>query len=316
MTSVAVVGGAGFIGSHVVDLLAAGGARTLVIDDMSHPCGATVPPGVEVVAADAGSAAAADALLRFRPGALLHLAAKGGVERARREPGAHVAAVLASSVACFEAAAQAGCAAIVIASSGGAVYGDATALPATEDTPPAPRSAYGAEKVCEETYLSTYASRGVRTMALRYGNVYGPRQDGTGEAGVVAITATRLAGGLPPVVYGSGEQTRDFVFVADVARATVLALRSQAWGAVNVGTGVETSVLTVVEVLRRQFPGSPAVEHAPARLGEVARGALDARRAARLLGWTPLTSLDAGLADTARHFGAPLATAASTSGTG
>jgi UDP-glucose 4-epimerase len=301
--AVAVVGGAGFIGSHVVDRLVADGHRVLVVDDLSHPCGAPLPPGAEIVVAAAGGDAARAALQRFRPDSLVHLAAKGGVNRALRDPGGHVAEVLAQSVGCFESAHRAGCTSIVIASSGGAVYGDAEELPADEETVPAPRSAYGAEKLAEETYLWTYRRAGVRTVALRYGNVYGPRQDGTGEAGVVAITATRLADGKAPVIYGTGEQTRDFVFVADVAAATVAAVHGDAEGPINVGTGVETRVVDVVEHLRDAHPGAPAREHQPARDGEVARGALANGRAQRLLGWRPDTQIENGLHQTAAYFG-------------
>ena len=299
---VAVVGGAGFIGSHLVELLAADQVSVLVIDDLSHPCGVAPPSGVEVVEADAGGPEAADALARFRPRALVHLAAKGGVNRALRDPGDHVRRVLASSVACFDAAARAGCEAIVIASSGGAVYGDAVRLPASEELVPAPRSAYGAEKLCEETYLWTYSPRGVRTVALRYGNVYGPRQDGTGEAGVVAISSTRLVQGLRPVIYGDGSQTRDFVYVADVAAATRAALLSSVDGPLNVGTGRETSVREVVEGLIRASGAEVDPDYQPARAGEVARACLDAGRAERLMGWKPQTALSEGLARTQRHF--------------
>lgn len=301
---VAVVGGAGFIGSHLVDRIAAESAAVLVVDDLSHRCGARLPDTVELVEADGGSRAAADALTRFRPKALVHLAAKGGVNRALRDPGDHVRRVLASSVACFEAAAQAGCESIVIASSGGAVYGDAERLPASEDLVPAPRSAYGAEKLCEETYLWTYRPRGVRGLALRYANVYGPRQDGTGEAGVVAISSTRLARGLAPVIYGDGSQTRDFVFVADVVAATRAALACTESGAVNIGTGRETSVREVVDGLIAASGRAVTAHHEPPRAGEVARACLDAGRAWRWLAWKPQTSLHEGLAETYRHFAA------------
>jgi UDP-glucose 4-epimerase len=303
--SVAVVGGAGFIGSHVVELLVARGHPTLIIDDMSHPCVVEPPAQAEVLIADGGGTECRAALERFRPAALIHLAAKGGVNRALRDPAGHVTTVLAQSVGCFEAATAAGCATIVIASSGGAVYGDAAELPAAETATPSPRSAYGAEKLSEETYLWTHRRRGVRTVALRYGNVYGPRQHGTGEAGVVAITATRLAAGRAPIIYGTGEQTRDFVFVADVAGATVMALDGDASGPINVGTGVESSVDRVVELLRASFPGAPPAERLPAREGEVGRGALDSRRAAGVLGWRPTTDLESGLRLTAAYFGAP-----------
>lgn len=301
---VAVVGGAGFIGSHVVDRLARAGTAVLVVDDMTHPCGEPAPPGVEVLTASGGSTEARAALAAFRPDALIHLAAKGGVNRALRDPGAHIRAVLAESVSCFMAAHAAGARAVVIASSGGAVYGDAEDLPVSESRRPAPRSAYGAEKLCEEVYLSTVANLGVRTLALRYGNVYGPRQDGTGEAGVVAISATRLLSGETAIVYGDGRQTRDFVYVEDVADATVAALRCGRSGAVNIGTGRETSVRDVVAGLLEITGSTAGVEEMPARSGEVRRAALDAQRAYRWLGWQAQTPLRDGLARTAEYFAA------------
>ncbi len=313
---VVVVGGAGFIGSHVVDRLAARGCTVLVVDDMSHPCGIAPPPGVEVLEASGGSEAARRAMAAFRAQALIHLAAKGGVNRALRDPGGHVAAVLAESVGCFAAAQAAGCEAIVIASSGGAVYGDAASLPVDERRRPAPRSAYGAEKLCEEVYLGTIAQLGVRTLALRYGNVYGPRQDGTGEAGVVAISATRLLAGLPAVVFGDGRQTRDFVYVEDVADATLAALRCRRSGPVNIGTGRETSVSEVVTTLVELTRGGAGIDSQPSRPGEVRRAALDAGRAARWLGWRSQTSLRDGLARTAEFFAARAPFPALTSSSG
>jgi UDP-glucose 4-epimerase len=298
---VVVVGGAGFIGSHLVELLAAD-LSVLVIDDLTHPCGVALPASVELLTVDAGSPAAAEALGRFRPHALVHLAAKGGVNRALRDPGDHVRQVLASSVGCFDAAVRAGCEALLIASSGGAVYGDAERLPASEELTPAPRSAYGAEKLCEETYLWTYRQRGVRTVALRFGNVYGPRQDGTGEAGVVAISSTRLVRGERPVIYGDGSQTRDFVYVADVAAATRAALLSSISGPLNVGTGRETSVREVVAGLIGASGSDVTPDFQPAKPGEVARACIDPGRAERSLGWKAQTSLPEGLALTHEHF--------------
>jgi UDP-glucose 4-epimerase len=301
-TRVVVVGGAGFIGSHLVELLAADQLSVLVIDDLTHPCGAALPSAVELLEADAGSPEAADALARFRPQALVHLAAKGGVNRALRDPGDHIRRVLANSVACFEAAARAGCEALLIASSGGAVYGDPERLPASEELIPTPRSAYGAEKLCEETYLWTYRQRGLRTVALRFGNVYGPRQDGTGEAGVVAISSTRLVQGLRPVIYGDGSQTRDFVYVGDIAAATRAALFSSIGGPLNVGTGRETSVREVVAELIRASGAEIAPDFQPAKPGEVARACIDPGRAERSLSWKAQTSLPEGLALTHRFF--------------
>jgi UDP-glucose 4-epimerase len=298
----AVAGGAGFIGTHVVERLVQAGWAVLVIDDLSHPCGVPLPAEVDLLEATGGSAEARDALQRFHPQALIHLAAKGGVNRALRDPAGHISGVLAESVGCFVAAQAAGCQSVVIASSGGAVYGDPRVLPATERLRPAPRSAYGAEKLCEETYLATIANQGLRTLALRYGNVYGPRQDGTGEAGVVAITATRLIAGRSAVIFGDGLQTRDFVYVEDVADATVAALQSRRTGAVNIGTGRETSVRDIVAGLVELTGSTAGIETKPGQPGEVRRAALDASRAQRWLGWRAQTSLMDGLARTAEFF--------------
>ncbi len=309
---VAVAGGAGFIGTHVVERLVAAGWAVLVIDDLTHPCGVALPAEAELIEASGGSEAARTALTRFRPDGLIHLAAKGGVNRALRDPAGHIRSVLAESVGCFAAAQEAGCSALLTASSGGAVYGDPRTLPASERLRPAPRSAYGAEKLSEETYLWTFANQGVRTVALRYGNVYGPRQDGTGEAGVVAISATRLMAGQTAVIYGDGLQTRDFVYVEDVADATVAALTSRSAGAVNVGTGRETSVRDIVDGLVELTGSSAGIETRPGRPGEVRRAALDASRARRWLGWRAQTSLMDGLARTAEYFASRAPAVAST----
>jgi UDP-glucose 4-epimerase len=300
---VAVTGGAGFIGSHTVDALLGEGCAVLVIDDLSHACGVPLPAAADLLSVDCGSDAAGEALQRFRPDAVLHLAARGGVNRAMRDPGTHVRTAVASSIAFFKAATDAGARAIVTASSGGAVYGDAARLPAPERLTPAPRSAYGASKAAEEVYLGSFRRlAGARTLALRYGNVYGPRQDGTGEAGVVAISCTKLIAGRPPVIRGDGLQTRDFVFVIDVAAANLAALRSARSGAVNVGTGRETSVRTVVETLARLDGGRHAPQHDPPAPGEVRRGCLDTRRAQAWLQWQARTGIEDGLGQTLQWF--------------
>ncbi|MGH7765535.1 MAG: NAD-dependent epimerase/dehydratase family protein [Candidatus Dormibacteraceae bacterium] len=296
---VVVTGGAGFIGSHTVELLAASGVTVLVIDDHSHACGEAAPTAVEVLVSDCGSPEAAQAIERFRPQAVLHLASKGGVQRAARDPAAHVRASVASTVALFDAAARAGARRIVTASSGGTIYGDAQHLPARETSPPAPLSAYGAAKRAEEVYLAAFGRRfGMVTLAVRYGNVYGPRQDGTGEAGVVAITCTRLLHGESPRVFGDGDQTRDFTYVADVAAANLAALAGTRSGEVNIGTGRETSVNDLVGHLVASSGLSVTNQSLPPYAFEVRRVCLDITRARSWLGWAPQVPIEQGLAET------------------
>jgi len=296
---VAVSGGAGFIGTHTIETLVAGGARVLVIDDYSHPCGEPLPADVDVESADCGSDAAARALTSFKPDAVLHLASKGGVQKAARDPGNHVKVSLASTVAFFDAAIKAGARRIVTASSGGTIYGRDPRLPAREVHKAAPVSAYGAAKRSEEVYLAALGARhGVATLAMRYGNVYGPRQDGTGEAGVVAITCNRLLDGAEPRIFGDGDQTRDFVYVGDVAAANVAAIFGRLSGEVNIGTGRETSINFIVKQLLKESGRLINIEYMPARESEVRRACLDPARAHRYLMWNAKVSIDAGLTNT------------------
>lgn len=307
---IVVTGAAGFIGSHTVEALVARGHEVMAVDDMSHPCGHPLPSEAIFLEADEASSEVHAALERFSPQVALHLAAKGGVAKALRDPSAHIVAVLSHTVGFLDHAFDSGCGRLVIASSGGASYGEPATLPAPETLSPAPRSAYGAEKCCEETYLATFAVRGAATLALRYGNVYGPRQDGTGEAGVVAISATHFAHGEPAVIYGDGGQTRDFVFVGDVVRANVAACEGTLTGAVNVGTGREGSIRQVVELLQAAYGNVAPIDYRDERGGEVRRVCLDTSYATRALGFTSLTSLDEGLHHTADYFRSKAAVAA------
>lgn len=300
---VAVTGACGFIGSHTVEALVAAGCRVLAVDDLTHPCGHPLPPEVDVLTADAGGPEAAHALRQFRPHRVLHLASKGGVERARRDPACHVQTSVASSVALFQSAAAAGASRLVSASTGGAIYGRVPTPPVSEFRQPAPLSVYGAGKLAEEGYLATFGRlHRLSTMALRYGNVYGPRQDGTGEAGVIAITCTRLARYEDPIIYGDGEQSRDFVYVHDVVRANLAALASDCEGVVNVGTGRATTIRRVVFELTRISGRGKTVVHAPARSSEVRNSVLDASRARAWLGWSAAIPIDEGLPRTLASF--------------
>jgi UDP-glucose 4-epimerase len=305
---VVVTGGAGFIGSHTVERLLEAGSAVLVIDDLTHPC--PEPPPAETLNADCASEEAARAIADFKPDALLHLASKGGVQVAARDPAGHMRRSVASTVGVYGAAINAGVQRIVTASSGGTIYGDARSLPARETFPAQPLSAYGAGKRSEEVYLDAMGRRhGVTTLALRYGNVYGPRQDGTGEAGVIAITCTRLLNGQQPRIFGDGLQTRDFVFVGDIAAANVLALQSARTGALNVGTGRETSVAEVVSILVEASGKESAIEMAPAKESEVRRVCLDPRRAASWIRWQPKVDVHHGLHETWTWFAARAAMA-------
>lgn len=294
-----VTGGAGFIGSHTVEMLVAANAVVLVIDDHTHPCGEPLPGEVDVVSADCGSVGAAKALAGFKPEVVLHLASKGGVQRAARDPAEHVKTNLASSVGLFDAAVKAGVRRLVIASSGGTIYGEGARLPAREIYKPNPLSAHGASKRSEEIYMAALGLRhGIGTLSLRYGNVYGPRQDGTGDTGIVAITCYRMLDRAAVRIYGDGGQTRDFVYVNDVAAANVAAVLGRISGEVNIGTGRETSINAIVKRLLEESGRHTKTEFLPAREFEVRRVSLDPARAHRYLSWKSKVSINAGLAAT------------------
>jgi UDP-glucose 4-epimerase len=315
---VVVTGGAGFIGIHSVEALKREGYEVLVVDDLRHACGEPLPTGADLVEAELSSPEAAAAIARFRPQLALHLAAQGGVSRSVRDPAGDAQVNVVGTVALLKACADAGCRRFVFASSGGAIYGRASHLPAAERTTPRPLSPYGAAKLAGEGYLGLFSRTfHLPTLALRYSNVYGPFQDGTGEAGVVAITCERLLSGQAPQVRGDGEQTRDFVFVADVVDANLRALLSHATGAINIGTGRATSVNAIVQQLIQissPSPSSPSplvgegrggglqAEYVAARPGEVRDTYLDVRKAEKVLGWSPRTALEDGLRETYLSF--------------
>jgi UDP-glucose 4-epimerase len=207
------------------------------------------------------------------------------------------------TVSILSAAIAAGCRRVVVASSGGALYGAASRLPTPEGEPPQPRSPYGTAKLCIEHYLGHFTRAGaLDALALRYGNVYGPGQDGTGEAGVVAISSSRLLAGRAPVIRGDGSQTRDFTYVGDIVAANLLGLASTVTGAVNIGTGEETAIGDLVRSLcaLAGYGSEPDAEALPP--GEVTRSALDNSRAGDLIGWHPQVSLEDGLAQTLESF--------------
>lgn len=306
---VLVTGGAGFIGSHIVEDLLARGLEVAVLDNLATGKRENVPKGVPFFQVDLRDKEEVERAFReFRPTHVSHQAAQASVKVSVEDPVLDFEVNLLGGLNLLEACRQYGVEKLVFASTGGAIYGEVPEGERAEETwPPRPKSPYAASKAAFEHYLSVYGqSYGLKWVSLRYGNVYGPRQDPHGEAGVVAIFCGRLAAGERATINGTGEQTRDYVYVGDVARANVLALENELPpGAYNIGTGVETSVNELYERLRR-LSGRDDLdpEHGPAKPGEQQRSCVDPSLAGRVMGWRPEVGLDAGLKETLRFFGA------------
>ena len=276
-----VTGGAGFVGSHVAEALLARGDEVIVIDGLSTGKRENVPPGATLVEHDVRRPFEVDADVVF------HLAAQADVRVSVADPGFDAEVNVLGTVRVLEAARLAG-AQVVFASTGGAIYGECE-RPAREDDELRPLSPYGVSKLAGEEYLAAYNRlHGTSHVSLRFGNVYGPRQDPHGEAGVVAIFMGRLREGKPLTIFGDGTQTRDYVYAGDVARATLLAVGHA--GVFNVGTGKETSVLELAKLV-----GDAEIVHAPARPGELQRSFLDPARAEAELGFRAEVGLEEGL---------------------
>ena len=299
-----VTGGAGFIGSHAVDRLVADGHEVHVLDNLSTGRRGRVHAAARLHVCDLRSPRLAEALAAARPDAVLHVAAQASVARSVADPVHDAGVNVLGTINLLEACRRANVRRVVYTSTGGAAYGDTDVLPTPEDHPLRPASPYGVSKVSAERWLECWAGLGGgRALALRLANVYGPRQDPAGEAGVVAIFAWRLLAGEPCVVNGDGEQTRDYVYVEDVADALARALGyPDVAGAVNVATGVATSVNDLYRRLAGLAGAARPPEHRPPRPGEQRRSVLDPSRAKARLGWTPATPLDAGLAKTLAWF--------------
>jgi UDP-glucose 4-epimerase len=297
-----VTGGAGFIGSNLVDALVARGDRVAVIDNLSTGKRANLEralgAGAQLHEVDVGDA---EAVLRvfseFQPQLVFHMAAQIDVRYSVEHPAGDAAANVLGTIAVLQAALQTGARRVVNTSTGGGLYGDADTLPTPESHPIRPLAPYGQSKYAAEGYCELYTRlHELSTVSVRYGNVYGPRQDVHGEAGVVAIFCGHLVEGRMPTVFGDGRQTRDWVDVSDVVRANLLAADSELTGAINIGHGQETSVLDLLDALREvgDAPGfEPRFE--PERPGEVRRSCLDVSRARLELGWEPQVQMRDGL---------------------
>ena len=289
---VVVTGGAGFIGSHVVDALLARGDEVAVVDSLATGKRENVSKDAELHVRDIREPLG-DLFDEVGPEAVFHLAAQADVRVSVDRPAEDAAVNVLGTLQVLEAA-RGTAAQVVFSSTGGAIYGECDG-PVTEAAPREPLSPYGTAKLAAEEYLASYNRLyGTKHVALRYGNVYGPRQDPHGEAGVVAIFLGALARGEQAYIFGDGLQTRDYVFVGDVARATVSAL-GQDGGIFNVGTGRETSVVELYELCARVAGSDARAEHAPARLGELQRSVLDPELAASELGFRAIVGVEDGL---------------------
>jgi UDP-glucose 4-epimerase len=301
-----VTGGAGFIGSHLVDALTLRGDDVLVLDDFSsgkreNLLGA-VDAGARIAEVDVADAPAMfETVGEFRPESVFHLAAQIDVRRSMADPGFDARLNVVGTVNALEAATRAEASKFVFTSTGGAIYGEGAErtdeLPFAESARCEPFSIYGQSKLAAEGYIDLFSrTRGLSTTILRLGNIYGPRQDPATEAGVVAIFCDLARDGGRPTVFGTGEQTRDYVYVGDVVSALLAAEASRDPGPVNVGTGVETSVLELVELVGGVFGrGDFEAEFAPAREGEVERTVLDTAGAAERIGWRAEQTMRSGL---------------------
>jgi UDP-glucose 4-epimerase len=298
-----VTGGAGFIGSTLVDALLGEGAEVSVVDDLSRGRREQVAAAAAFHRVDVVDDAFAAVVAATRPDVVFHLAAQIDVRRSVSDPVLDTRINVLGTVNVLDACVRAGVRRVVFASSGGVLYGDTDVLPTPETHPCAPASAYGAAKLAGESYGSVFAQvHGLEFVALRYANVYGPRQDPHGEAGVVAIFAERLLEGGDAVINGDGGQTRDYVHVDDVVAANLSAAQTPHLGAFNIGTGVACDVNELYSHIARAAGVSREPRHGPAKLGEQRRSVLDISRAATLLAWRPRMKLDEGLSQTVGWF--------------
>jgi len=300
---VLITGGAGFIGSHVADGVIAAGHEVVVLDNLSSGKRENVPVQATFVEADIRSEEAAELVRKGGFDAIIHQAAQIDVRKSVTDPRYDADVNLLGMLNLLEAAVAGGVKRFLFASSGGACYGEQDVYPAPECHPTRPVSPYGASKAAGELYLGYYGfEKKLSWCALRYANVYGPRQDPHGEAGVVAIFTGKCLKDEACTIFGDGKQTRDYVYVGDVARANLLALTSDYVGPLNVGTGIETDVVELHAGIARATGSRVPAVFAPPRAGEQKRSCIDPRKAGEVLGWKPEVSLEEGLNRTADFF--------------
>jgi UDP-glucose 4-epimerase len=305
-SSVLVTGGAGFIGSHLADALLGDGRRVVVLDDLSSGKRERVPAGARFVEGDVRTFAFEPLLREERVAAVFHHAAQIDVRKSVEDPVFDAEVNVLGTIRLAQACLAAGVGQVLFASSGGAIYGDPEGFAADEGHPMNPVSPYGTAKLAGEKYLKCLAGGTPLVVSLlRYANVYGPRQDGSGEAGVVGIWMKRLLTGHDAVVYGDGGQSRDFVFVGDVVAANLAAFRRRADGVYNIGTGVETTVNALYDEVARACAREAPARREPGKPGEQRRSVLDVSKARTALGFSAAVTLAEGLRRTAAWFRDP-----------
>ena len=291
-----VTGGAGFIGSHIVDAYIEQGHQVTIIDDLSTGDERNLNKQATFYSMDILDPKIPELLSKISPDVLCHHAAQMDVRRSVADPKLDARINILGLLHLLEGCKGAGVKKVIFASSGGAVYGDQETFPAPENHPTHPASPYGVSKITGEYYLSFYhQTAGIPYLAFRYGNVYGPRQLATGEAGVVAIFIGKFMSDESPTINGDGKQTRDYVYVGDVVRANMMALESDFTGPINIGTGKETDVVTIFNLLNEKIGAKKEAVFGPAKPGEQSRSCLDVSHARKTLGWSPKVSFNAGL---------------------
>ena len=300
---VLITGGAGFIGSNVADGLIAEGYKVVIVDDLSNGREENIPEKAKFYKTDVRDKALEDVFKAEKPDMVIHNAAQLSVRVSVEEPLTDAGINIMGGLNLIDICKRHGVKKIVFASSGGTVYGEQKVFPADESHPLGPISPYGVAKLTTEHYLYYYLKiYGLEYIALRYANIYGPRQDPYGEAGVVAIFSNMMLAGEVPLINGDGRQTRDYVYVGDIVKVNIAAIKSDFVGPVNIGTGIETDVMALFNILKDASGKDIEEKHGPAMIGEQMRSVLDNSLAARVLGWKPEVSIEEGLKLTYKWF--------------
>lgn len=308
MAKIIVTGGAGFIGSHIVDMYVGAGHSVAVVDDLSYGKKENVNRSARFYKVDLRNEKAVNKVIaREKPEVISHQAAQKSVNDSVKNPRKDAQINILGFLNLMETAKEHGVKKVIFSSTGGAIYGDTKNIPTPETELPKPESPYGITKFCSENYLRFYMSTtGIKTVVLRYANVFGPRQDPHGEAGVIAIFSQLLSQDKPLTVFGNGKQTRDYAYVEDVARASLKALtyspKDFDSAVLNIGTGKETSLLNIIKLLEKAADKTAKIDFAKARTGDLMRSAINPQKAKKLLDWQADISLEEGIANTYKNF--------------